>query len=226
MKVHELMTRQVVTTTPETSLKEVARVMMSQKISGVPVVDGDGHLVGVVSEGDIVHQESIRRPGTSLMSLLRRTEGSALTVAEVMTTKVLTVTADDDHTDAARRMESSGVKRLPVIDEAKKLIGLISRSDLLKAYGRADEDIAAEIESEVIRRILWLDAGRVSVEVGEGKVTLSGKVLTRSDARILEEMTRRIDGVVRVDVSNLEYDVDDSRRSDSPMSGGRPAAHR
>ena len=221
MKVRDLMTRQVVTVSPETTLKEVARVMMDRKISGMPVVDVEGHLVGVVSEGDIVHQESIRRPGTSLMSLLRRSEGSALAVGEVMTTKVVTVGADDDHTNAARQMESSGVKRLPVVDDDKKLVGLVSRSDLLKAYGRADDEIAAEIESEVVRRILWLDADRVSVSVGEGKVTLAGKVPTRSDARILEEMTRRIDGVVRVDVSNLEFEVDDSRRADTPMSGGQ-----
>lgn len=220
MKVRELMTNQVVTVSPETSLKEATRVMMNHKISGLPVVDSDNHLVGVVSEGDIVHQESIRRPGTSLMSLLKRTEHSALTVAEVMTSKVVTVDIDDDHTEAARRMESNSVKRLPVVDTSRKLAGLISRSDLLRAYGRADDDIAAEIESGVIRRILWLDAERVSVVVDEGKVTLAGGVPTRSDARILEEMTVRIDGVVSVDVSRLEYEIDDSRRVDTSRFGG------
>lgn len=220
MKVKELMTQQVVTASPGMSLKEAARIMVNHKISGLPVVDVTGCLIGMVSEGDVVHQESIRRPGSSLASLFRSSPRPALSVDEAMTTKVVTVGPDIDHAEAARIMEAREVKRLPVVDADNKLVGLISRSDLLRAFGRSDADVKDEILSDVIERILWLDGGGVDVNVVDGEVSLHGTVPTRSDARILEEMTRRIDGVVRVDVSDLRFDVDDSRRAETPLSGG------
>lgn len=220
MKVKELMTRQVVTADPGMSLKEAARIMINHKISGLPVVDDAGHLIGVISEGDVVHQESIRRPGTSLASLFRSSPRPALSVDEAMSTKIVSVGGDIDHAEAARVMETRNVKRLPVVDADNKLIGLVSRSDLLRAFGRPDEDVKDEVVSDVIKRILWLDDGGLDVAVVDGEVSLRGTVPTRSDARILEEMTRRIDGVVRVDVSDLRFDVDDSRRADTPLSGG------
>lgn len=220
MKVRELMTRQVVTADPGMSLKEAARIMINHKISGLPVVDEAGLLIGVISEGDVVHQESIRRPGTGLASLFRSSPRPALSVDEAMTTKIVSVGGDIDHTEAARVMETRNVKRLPVVDADNRLIGLVSRSDLLRAFGRPDEDVEDEVVSDVIKRILWLDDGGVDIAVVDGEVSLRGTVPTRSDARILEEMTRRIDGVVRVDVSDLRFDVDDSRRADTPLSGG------
>jgi len=220
VKVKELMTRQVVTAGPGMSLKEAARIMINHKISGLPVVDDSGHLIGVISEGDVVHQESIRRPGTNLTSLFRSNPRPALSVDEAMTTKVVAVGGDIDHAEAARIMETRNVKRLPVVDTDNRLIGLISRSDLLRAFGRPDEDVKDEVVTDVIKRILWLDHGGVDVAVVDGEVSLRGTVPTRSDARILEEMTRRLDGVVRVDVSDLRFDVDDSRRADTPLSGG------
>lgn len=221
MKVHELMTRRAITVVEETPLKEAARIMLNHRISGMPVVDSVGRLVGVVSEGDVAHQESIRRPGSGLMSMFKATKRIAETVGEAMTAKVVSVDPDVDHTQAARMMESAGVKRLPVVDHDNMLLGIISRSDLLRVFGREDDDIVTEIESEVVRRILWLDTDSVVTRAKDGVVELTGRVQTRSDARILEEMARRIDGVVRVDVSRLGYEVDDSKSSETPMSGGR-----
>ncbi len=220
MRVQDLMTRQLVTTSPGASLKEAARLMMHHKVSGLPVVDESGRLIGVVSETDVAHQESIRRPGSTFLSMFRSTEVKAVVVGDAMTTKLVTVGPAADHAEAARIMESAHVKRLPVVASDGKLLGLISRSDLLKVFARDDQQIVAEIESDVIKRILWLDAKAVAVAAVDGQVSMVGTVPTRSDARILEEMARRIDGVTRIDVSRLDYDVDDSKRAETPLSGG------
>lgn len=213
MRVNQLMTRNLATVSPDSSLKEAARIMIDRKVSGLPVVDDDGVLVGIVTEGDILHMESMRNPATTISGLLRRSVPTAETTGEAMTRKVISISPDSDHTEAARLMESAGVKRLPVIDVAGKLVGVLSRSDVLKVFARSDADIHHEVLSEVIERILWLDPETVHVSVSEGQVGLTGEVPTRSDTRILEEMTKRVDGVVDVDASGLSFEVDDTKRS-------------
>lgn len=222
MKVHQLMTKDVATVLQSASLKEAARIMIERKVSGVPVLDTGRGLVGMVTEGDILHQESLRSPATTLRSLFRSTNDIPTTVDEAMTHKVISIDGDADHTEAARLMESTGVKRLPVVSRDGALLGIISRSDILRAFGRSDIEIRDEINTEVIERILWLDPNAIDVEVEEGAVTLSGRVPTRSDARILEEMSRRIDGVVRVHAERIGFDVDDTQSGDAQMTGPRP----
>lgn len=219
MKVHKLMTKEVATITPEANLKEAARIMIDRKISGLPVVDPGGGLAGMVTEGDVLHQESIRSPATSLASLFRNSGEIPTTVAEAMTKKVVSINVEADHTEAARLMESAGVKRLPVLNDDKVLLGIISRSDIVRAFGRSDTAIENEIATEVVERILWLDSSEISVKVANGQVQLEGSVPTKSDARILEEMSKRIDGVVAVDANGLRFDVDDTKQADTPMSG-------
>jgi CBS domain-containing protein len=213
MKVNRLMTRDLATVPLDSTLKEAARIMIDRKVSGLPVVDDDGVLVGVVTEGDILHLESIRNPATTIKSLLRRSVPNTESTEDAMTSKVISIAPDADHTEAARLMESAGVKRLPVIDSAGKLVGIFSRSDVLKVFARPDLDIHDELLSEVIEKILWLDPDTVVVSVSEGHVMLNGEVPTRSDTRILEEMAKRVDGVIDVDASGLSYTVDDTRRS-------------
>lgn len=213
MKVDRLMTSDLATITGEETLKVAARIMVDRKVSGLPVVDADHHLVGVITEGDILHQETLRNPSTTFRGLFRRTVDFSRTVSDAMATKVVTISPDSDHTEAARLMESSGVKRLPVVSTDGSLVGIISRSDVLKIFGRPDPEIEEEVVTEVIERILWLNPQTVNVSVQEGRVVLSGEVPTRSDTRILEEMAKRVDGVVDVDATDLSFDVDDTRRS-------------
>jgi CBS domain-containing protein len=142
-----------------------------------------------------------------------------------MTKKVKTIRDEADHTEAARLMESTGVKRLPVTNSDGRLVGILSRSDILKIFARADADISQEIRSEVIERILWLEPARLTVDVAEGVVTLEGTVPTKSDSRILEEMARRIDGVVNVSAERLRYELDDTKRADRPITGDAPKAN-
>ena len=212
MKVDRLMTRDLATVTGDETLKVAARMMVERKISGLPVVDSDHRLVGVVTEGDILHQETLRNPSTTFRGLFRRAGDFSRTVSEAMTTKVVTISPDADHTEAARLMESAGVKRLPVVAPDGSLVGIISRSDVLKVFGRPDSEIEEELVTEVIERILWLNPQMVELSVQDGLVALSGQVPARSDTRILEEMAKRVDGVIEVDIRGLSFDVDDTKR--------------
>ncbi len=106
-------------------------------------------------------------------------------------------------------MKHRRIKRLPVVDEAGALEGIVSRADVLHAFIRSDDDIEHQVRDDVARRILLLDADSIDVEVEEGIVHLGGNLPTRTEARLLEELAQRVDGVIRVQ-SNLHYEVDDT----------------
>jgi CBS-domain-containing membrane protein len=110
---------------------------------------------------------------------------------------------------AARRMLGAGVKRLPVEDDLGRLIGIVTRGDLLKVHLRTDEEILSDIEAGVVRPFLAEEATAVTVAVVGGAVTLAGRVDQRSTAEIAERLCRRIPGVVAV-FSTLDYGFDDN----------------
>ena len=214
MKVRDLMTTDPITTTPDAPLKEAARMMVREKISGLPVMEG-GKLVGMVTEGDFLRQEANRDQPyrLSLLEALfgdRGAEPAVETVGEVMSEPVITITPDATVSEAARVMSHRKVKRLPVVDDEGELIGVISRADIVNAFTKPDEVIEDEVREDIVRRLLFLEPDAVDVSVKEGVVILSGELENRTEAHLLEELTRRIAGVVRV-VSNLTYEVDDER---------------
>ena len=218
MKVHDLMSTEVITAAPETSLKEVARMMLGHQISGVPIVGEDDRLVGVVTEADILHHESLRDEGDRL-GILHRIRGdeviTATTAGDAMSAHVVTTGPDVDHTVAARLMETRGVRRLPVVDAYGHVLGIISRSDIMTCFARPDELIEDEIRVDILDRILWTEPGAVNIEVVEGRVTLKGSVPKKSDARILEVLTGRLDGVIDVNTDEVYYAQDDTRTGES-----------
>ncbi len=215
MKVRDLMTTDPITTTPDTPLKEAARLMVRHKVSGLPVVSG-GKVVGIVTEGDFLRQEANRdQPYRfSLLDALFGDEPTAPpaadTVGQVMTEQVLTVAPEATLSEAARIMSSRRVKRLPVVGPAGELLGVISRADVVNAFTKPDEVIEDEIREDIVRRLLFLDPAVVQVSVKDGVVSLSGVLENRTEAHLLEELTRRIDGVIRVD-SEVTFEVDDQR---------------
>lgn len=215
MKVRDLMTTDPITTTPDTPLKEAARLMVRHKVSGLPVVSG-GRVVGIVTEGDFLRQAANRdQPYRfSLLDALFGDEPTAApaaeTVGQVMTEQVLTVAPDASLTEAARIMASRRVKRLPVVGPDGGLLGVISRADVVNAFTKPDEVIEDEIREDIVRRLLFLDPGAVQISVKDGVVSLSGELENRTEAHLLEELTRRLDGVIRVD-SQLSFEVDDQR---------------
>ena len=135
---------------------------------------------------------------------------SAETVSQVMTEQVLTVAPGASLSEAARIMANKRVKRLPVIAPDGSLLGVISRADVVNAFTKPDEVIEDEIREDIVRRLLFLEPEAVDVSVSQGVVTLSGELENRIEAHLLEELTRRINGVIRVD-SNLTFEVDDQR---------------
>lgn len=213
MRVRDLMTMELETIQPSASLKEAARRMVARGVSGLPVVDADGKLVGIITEADFLSRELGRNQGRRrlLDSLF---EGGAEpheaeTVEEAMSGNPVVIYPDAGLTEAARVMVSHGVKRLPVIDDDGVLIGVLSRADIVNAFTVPDDVIEDEIREDILSRVLLLEPGAVDVTVSEGVVTLAGSLPTRSDARLLEELTRRLDGVVRIE-TKLEFDEDDT----------------
>lgn len=224
MKVRELMTSEVITVGRESSLKEAARRMIEAGVSGLAVTDAEGTLEGVVTEADFVKAESDRR-ADKRARLLRwfmpdpEIPSTERLVGDVMTPDLVTIGPDVDHAKAARVMRKAGVKRLPVVDEDGRLLGILSRSDLLRAFARPDADIVGEIKGHILGDVLWIDPKRVDVSSIEGNVTLTGRMETKSDAMLVEEMTRRIDGVVSV-ASELTWEIDNTKLEMAPPLQG------
>jgi len=206
MKVDQLMTRDVVTVTPETSLRDAASLLSTRKISGVPVVDGSGTVVGILSEADILAKVSGERPRGGLLGWLLETDVTlgdkirARTVGEAMTAPAITIAPNRPVHEAAARMVSESVNRLPVVEDGK-LVGIVTRADLVRAFTRTDAEIAREIETEILRRTLWLEPGAVTVTVTDGTVRLEGEVETETDAELLPVFVARVPGVVSVEAS-------------------------
>jgi CBS domain-containing protein len=204
MKVRDVMTTSVLTTTPETALRDAALTLAREGISGMPVVDGSGSVVGVFSEADVIAKEGKEPPRKGILGWLVEPADTwledrlaATTVAEAMSAPPVTIGPDRPVSEAAMLMLDEGVNRLPVVDGGA-LLGLVSRADLVRAFVRTDSEIQGEIEQEAIRRALWLDPANVRVTVESGHVKLSGSVSTETDAELLLTFVRRVPGVVDV----------------------------
>jgi CBS domain-containing protein len=211
MRVVDVMTSQVEVAHPDWTLKQVARTMIDAGVSGLPVVDDDGVIVGIITEADFIEAEAERAPGRrrfiDTVFGEKKTKAPS-TVAAAMTTAPFVIDRNAKVTDAAKMMTAHHVRRLPVVTPDGKVEGIVSRSDIVAAFARDDEEIADAVHYGVIRRILMLDAPDVSVRVTDGVVTLSGEVPTRTDAKLLEELAGGITGVVRCD-SELSWAFDD-----------------
>jgi CBS domain-containing protein len=218
-KVGSVMTTDVVRAEYATPFKEVARLLGKHRISGLPVVDEDEKVVGVISETDLmVRQAETPDPYEpkrrfSFTALTRRgreraVKAKARTAGQLMTRPAVTVYAGDTIVEAARTMAQHRIERLPVLDEERRLVGIVTRRDLLQVFLRPDADIRKDVIEEVLVRALWLPPRGVDVQVTEGVVTLSGHMERKSETEIAVSMTRQMDGVVDV-VDHLDWRLDD-----------------
>jgi CBS-domain-containing membrane protein len=194
--------------------------MVEKGISGLPVTDEEGTLVGVVSEGDFLRKEVDRGDlmGRGLLGVLfdnRDSLAEAETVGEVMAENLFTVSPDATLVEAARTMTTHAVKRLPVVTREGKLVGVISRRDVVAAFTRPDELIEDEIKEDILRRLLFLDPSLLEIAVDAGVVTISGELPTRTDTRLLEAMVQRTDGVIRAEI-DVTWKVDDTQVGNEP----------
>jgi len=216
LKVSALMTRDVATVREHTPFHEIAKVLADRRVSAVPVVDLDNFVLGVVSEADLLHKvEFADDPdeGASILEgrahRLARHKATGHVAKDLMTAPAVTVLDSANVVRAARLLESSGIKRLPVVNDLGRLVGIVSRRDLLRLYLRADADIRDEIVNQVLRRLLWIDPAEVKVEVDGGVVALVGKLEQRSLIDIAVRLVGAVDGVVEVD-DRLTWRVDDT----------------
>ncbi len=198
MHVRDLMTTDVVAVAPSTTVRDAARMMFRYRVSGLPVVDPDDRLLGIITEGDFLAME-VERADTGAAAEL---------VEEVMSHSVLTVDPDLEIIEAARFMHTNDVKRVIVVED-ERMVGIISRFDVVAGFTRPDDLIEDEIREDLIRRVLFVDPETVDVIVSNGVVTLFGKIGTRTEVRLMEELTRRLDGVVDVE-NKLQWRIDDT----------------
>lgn len=220
MRVRDIMNKAPVVVGPETSLKDVARLLEERDISGVPVVE-DGTVVGVVSQADIVSKEQeardLDRPGR-LARFRRRGHAprSPRTAREAMSSPPVTVEPYVSAVGAAWLMTEDDVNRLPVVDRGR-LVGIVTRTDLVRAFARSDEQIAREIVDEVLPS-LDLSPNDVTVSVHHGEVRLRGAVDDPFTVPCLPHAVRSVVGVldVRSEVGALH----------PPESAGHRTGHR
>ena len=218
VRVGDVMTRDVVSVTPDTPLKDVAAAIVERGISGLPVCDADGAVVGVLSEADLLVKQggSPERSGGLFAWLVETASAPDLaklrahTAGEAMTSPAVTVETASPVSEAARTMVSLGVNRLPVVEDGR-LVGIVTRADLVRLFTRSDEEIARDIRQDVVKR-LWIAPERIEIEVEQGEVVLRGEVDTEVEAELLEKRIPLVAGVVGVR-SELSWAVDRSGNS-------------
>ena len=206
LTVRDIMTTNVVTVRAGASYKEIAMRLREHRVSAFPVLDEDGTVIGVVSEADLLLKEVLSlseddalegaRPG--ILRQRAQEKARAVTAADLMSRPAVTVAPEDSVEHAARLMYARGVKRVPVTDAAGRLVGIVSRADVLSVFGRTDEEIREQIVAEVIGGEFGADPGRFGVTVADGIVTMTGRPESVSLGRDLLARVRHVQGVVAV----------------------------
>ena len=215
MKVRDVMTTSVSTVTPATEVRSAARQMAEIGVSALPVVDEQRRVVGIVSEGDLIHRKELGTArhrswwlemfGTQEMLARDYIESHAKSVRDVMTPSVISVTEDALLSDVAAILEKHNIKRVPVLRNGV-LVGIVSRADLVKALAwqeapsRADTDDAAirNTFAQRLRSQVWVPAAYVSFTVSDGTISLYGLVGSEDQRQVLRVMAETIPGVRKV----------------------------
>lgn len=214
-QVGDVMTREVETVVAETPYREVVDVLLRRGVSAVPVIDDFRRVLGVVSEADLLHrveragEPALRRVFESRRRRGARGKSAAVLAGDLMTAPAITTNPQAALSAAARLMDREQVKRLPVLDDLGRLVGIVSRADLLRVHLRSDAEIREDVVQEVLRRVLAVRDGLVTVEVRHGDVTLAGRLDRRSAVDLAGRLAGQVSGVVRV-INAIAYDADDT----------------
>lgn len=217
MHAHEIMTRNVVTVGPTTPIRDVAQLMTTHRISGIPVVSADGTVVGIITESDLLRRSEI---GTEAKrkwwmtffsdpdSMAREyTKSHGLKAQDVMTRQVVSVAEDAELKEIADTLEGRKIKRLPVMRDGK-LVGIISRADLVRALSKAPATVsAAPVADDALQRKLlekmraqdWLDGTYLNLSVRDGVAELRGFIGTSEQRRALRVLIEETNGIRQLD---------------------------
>ena len=213
-KVQDVMRGPAAVIPADGTFKQAVAMLCEHDVSAVPVVDGAGRVLGIVSEADLLAKagrsllEGRPRMFQSRATRLARAKASGRTVRDVMTAPAITVSPCTTLDEAAMTMQRRHLRRLPVVDAAGRLVGVVSRADLLGIFLRSDERLREEVVGAVLSR-LAIDPSGVEVAVRAGVVRIGGVVERRSDVMLIEELAPGLEGVVAVD-SSLTYRYDDT----------------
>jgi CBS domain-containing protein len=209
LTVEDVMSRGVVTVAPTATFHQMIGLMRKHAVSALPVVDHHGALLGIVSEADLLPKESPPPPRRRWLpegseSTERRQKADGVAACDVMSAPAISIGPRASLAAAVRVLEHHRIKRLVVLDGEDRLVGIVSRRDLLAAFSRSDAEIRCDVVEGVIPRWLMIDPAGIRVEVHGGVVRLEGIVDLRSDSEILTHLVRGLDGVVDVD-STVNY---------------------
>jgi len=218
--VADLMTTEVVSVDETAGFKQMVELIEQHRISALPVVDGQRRVIGVVSEADLILKEDRIDLGDQHVfeSHRRRQErqrAGGTTARELASVPAVTIGPGDSVREAAKLMHDRAIKRLPVVDGDGRLVGVISRSDVLRVFMRSDDEIRREIVEDVIGRTMFLDALTLVISVTDGIVTATGEVDRKTDAEILTRLSAAVAGVVAVE-SHIRYRYDDEKQRGRP----------
>lgn len=216
MKASDVMTRAVTTIGPDASVADAAKLMAEKDVSALPVVDGQGQLIGIISEADLIRREEIGTatshawwieavtPASKLAAEFAKSHGKR--VAEVMSEHVVTAAEDTSLADIATALERHRIKRLPIVRDGK-VVGIVSRANLIQALAAvgvaADASLGTSraIRHELLARLdqqSWTDFGSRNVIVSDGEVHLWGLVGSDVERKALVALAEGVPGVTRV----------------------------
>ena len=181
-RVKDIMTTRVMAVRSDASYRDMIAALRARRVSGLPVVDAEGTVVGVVSETDLLTKRATAAP----------------TAADLMTRPVVTTSPDELVSSVARLMSRRKLRRVPVVDRGGHLVGIVCRSDVLSVFSRPDDDIRREITQDVILDGFFTDPDRLTVTVKDGIVTLEGAPGSVVLGRGIADQARHVEGVVAV----------------------------
>ena len=209
--VKDVMTTHVFAVRANAPFKEMAALLRAQRVSAFPVLDEDNKVIGVVSEADLLTKEALEygtpRGVSGILRHREQAKASGVTAADLLTKPAVTIGPSEPVTHAARLMYARRVKRLPVVNDDGRLIGIVSRADVLSVYARPDGQIREAIINDVIIGAVLTDPGRFTVTVTDGVVTVEGVPETAMAGRDMIEEIRHVEGVVAVR-DRLDYPSD------------------
>ncbi|WP_369148564.1 CBS domain-containing protein [Streptomyces sp. R44] len=194
--VSDVMTHTAIAVGRDAPYKEIVALMDQWKVSALPVLEGEGRVIGVVSEADLLAKEEFRTDDPRPDEFAAASKAGAVRAGELMSSPAVTVHPDATLAEAARIMATRRVKRLPVVNGVGMLEGVVSRSDLLKVFLRTD----AEIEEDIRRSVLSEPTApaELDVAVEEGVATIRGSLSDRSMVPLVARAVRAVEGVVDV----------------------------
>lgn len=229
MKIRDVMTTDVITAHVDMPFKALVETMIDRNITGIPIVDDDGRLLGIVTEADLVDKQAYGEPPQGFLDMVHHAvfgppadtaqKAWAMTAHGLMTKNVHTAAPGDDVTSVARRLLERGIKRMPVVADNGVVVGIVSRRDLLAAYARPDAELTAAVRKVLANPLAVPEDARLEyLEVRDGVVRLAGSVNHPSDVAVTAAALRAIPGVVDVETRLSAREPDPELSLDRPIA--------